>query len=160
MRISPHERMTFQDSLRDTRIYGRTIAILIPTLVECAVPGCGFDELHDSAADPSCASCNGLGRTVSSWAIAEIFANVRNVDQSLVNFQQAPPGMKVGETFITISLRDVEMLRKVSHDKDSYLSVDGNAFRPRSIEVAGIGHTEEYVIPLAAFSPIFRASGY
>src|SRR3990167_62609 len=102
MRVDPRDRIAIYGDLRDTRVYGRTIAVLIPTLVESAS---GFDELHDSAIDPS--SGDGLGRT-ATWAISNIYANTRTVDQALVTFGQAPPGAQVGDTFITIDKRDYD----------------------------------------------------
>ena len=160
MRVGPRERLDFSQALTDTRIYGRTIAVLVPALAECSGSSCGFDELHDSAINPSCGDCNGLGRTVSSWAIATIYANVRNVDEMLVLFQKAPPGARIGETFLTISLRELDQVKRCWNDKDSYLAIDSNFFRPKSIEAAGVGYAEEWVVTLAAFSPVFRANGY
>lgn len=159
MPITSRDRLSFRDSLADTRLSGRQITLLFPTWTECPLPGCGYDELHDSAADPSCAACGGLGRT-AVWAAVRVYANVRVVEQSLLTFGQAPPGAQVGDTFLTVDARAKELLDKMYHDKDAYLSIDGKHFRPNSIEVAGVGQVEEYVALLASYKPMAPAAGY
>ena len=158
MHVSSRERLSVKDALADTRLPGRTIAILVPSFTEC--PVCGYDELHDSGFDPSCATCGGLGRT-ATWAVVNIYANVRFVDQALITFGQKPPGAKIGSTFMTIGLRDYDTLMQVYNNKDSYLFVDSLTFRPTSTpSAAGLGQVEEYVIALESFAPVFRATGY
>lgn len=160
MRIDSRDRLSFRDSLRDTRIYGRTVALLVPTFTNCSTPGCGYDAVQDSGLNPSCAECDGLGRT-ATWVAAQVYANIRNVDQALLTFGQAPPGAQVGSTFLTIGPRDKAMLDAVYAEKDAYILLDGRTFRPTSIEIAGVGQVEEYVILLASFQPVYpRPTGY
>lgn len=152
MFVNPRERLTFQADLRDTRVIGRTIGVVIPTLTDTS-----FDAEHDSAVDPS--SGTGLGRT-ATYAISNLYANIRTVDESLKTFGQTPPGAQIGETFITINKRDYDTLLACLNNKDAYLMVDGSPFRPKAIEIAGVGQTEEYVVSLVSFNPLFRAAGY
>lgn len=159
MRIDSRDRLGIKSDLRDTRVYGRTLAVLLPTLTICTSGSCGYDAQHDSGVDPSCTICDGLGRT-ATFAICNIYANIRTVEQSLVTFGQAPPGAEVGDTFITFGQRDYDTILSCQRDKDAYVSVDGGCFRPTPIQVAGVGQAEEYVVVLKSFKPLFRAPGY
>ena len=158
MQITSLDRLNMQAALADTRIYGRHVFVLVPSFVECGAPGCGFDETHDTGIDPSCEVCSGLGQIVV-WAEHAIFANLRYVEQVMINFGSVPQGARLGDTFITFGLRDVELIRSVLNAKDAYILIDETTFRPTFIQVAGVGQAEEYVTVLAAFSPIYRAPG-
>lgn len=159
MQVTSRQRLAVADALAGTRKGGRTIAILIPTLTECTEDGCGFDENHDSAIDPSCSSCDGLGRT-ATWAVSNILANIRFVDNALKSFGTVPPGAEVGDFVISYSIRDKAMVEQCLNEKDAYISLEGKRHRPVSINSAGIGQIEEYVSVVKAFSPIFTKAGY
>lgn len=157
MRVFPRDRLSVKDALADTRLPGRTIALLVPAFVEC--PICGYDETQDTGFDPSCATCGGLGRT-ATWATSQIYANVRYVDAALMTYGQTPPGARVGDTILSIGLRDYAEMLRVYNTKDSYIWLDSQAMRPTAIQNAGLGQTEEHVVVVAAFQPPFRATGY
>lgn len=160
MPITPRDRLGFQTVLRDTRVFGRTVTLLVPTLTICPTAGCGYDALHDSGVNPSCAVCEGLGRLVAQWVTYRIFANIREVDEGLIAARQQPPGSVMGQTFLTVGLRDYPVVLAGLNNKDSYLAVDASTFRPDSLQTAGVGQAEEYVVLLKTFTPIFRATGY
>ena len=160
MRVDSRDRLSVRDDLLDTRSPGRTIALLAPTVEECESAGCGYDAASDSGIDATCSSCDGLGQVVTNWAVSEIKANIRIVDQALVTFGQTPAGSQLGDTFVTIGLRDLPMMRMVYNNPNAYIALDNHSFRPNSIEAAGLGRIEEYVVLLVSNRPRFRKKGY
>lgn len=151
MRPSSQDRLNFQRALADTRLGGRQIHAVVPLIVRDQ----GFDVDTQSAGDVS----QGLGEDVEQFRVYAFFANVRDVDQALKTFGQAPPGVEVGDTFITVSRRDFDMMLQVKQNEHAYIFIDGNRFRPSGVSVAGVGQVEEYVVPLQRFHPQHIAPG-
>lgn len=151
MRPTAAERLLFQRALADTRIGGRRIHAVVPLLVRDQ----GFDPDTQSGGDTSL----GLGQTPEAFRVMALFANVRNVDQALKTFGQAPPGAEVGDVYITIGLRDKATLEQVMNHDDAYLVIDGDRFRPSSLSAAGVGQVEEWVVTLHRTSARFTATG-
>jgi len=159
MAVTSRDRVDMIGDLASTRLSSRHIAAVVPMLVECTSPGCGFDELNNSGIDPACEFCDGLGRT-ATFAISRLYANVRHVDQALLTFGQVPPGAQVGDTFLTVNPRDLLTMQACLNNQDAYFFIDGHAFRPTAIQVAGLGQIEEYVVVVQSYQPLWRAAGY
>ena len=153
MRPGPLDRLNFQRVLADTRLAGKPIHCLVPNLERLEV-----DPLTESGEYPT--NGDGSGQEVTAWKVYAVHANVRNVDQALVTFGQAPPGAVVGDVYLTIGLRDKATLEQVYDHEHAYLVIDGDRFKPTSLAAAGVGHTEEWIVNCVRHNPVFRAPGY
>ena len=154
MQITSRDRMGYRDVMRDIRNGARLIHVCIPTFTDG-----DYDANHDSSADPTSATYNGLGRT-PTWTISAIYANIRDVDLSLIQFGQAPVGATIGDTSISVGLRDKDLLLSCLDNKDAYIVIDGDRLRPTALQVAGVGKIEEYVSILRTFHATYVATGY
>ena len=152
MRLNSRDRLGFQSTLADTRLGGRAVSALIPSLNKS-----GFDEDMQSAYDVS--DGDGSGGTVS-WLRQQFFANVRNVETSLKTFGQVPPGAEVGDVFFSVWLRDKSLMEAVLHEPGAYFYIDGQRFRPTGILAAGVGQVEEWVVTAKEFHANQLAPGY
>lgn len=153
MRPGSYDRLLMQQALADTRLGGRLIHAVRPVLAQRQ----DYDADTQSAGDV--ALDDGLPHEAENFRVHALYANVRNVDQSLKTFGAAPPGAEVGDTFITIGLRDHDLMEQVQHDQYAYLVIDGDRFRPTSLTAAGVGRIEEWLVTLQRFSPIYVAPG-
>jgi len=152
MILTSVDRLNFRRDLASTRLGGRKLYVLIPTITEVS-----FDGETQTSKDIS--SGDGTGRTVV-WKTHALYANVRNVDSALKTFGQAPPGAEVGDTFLTVNTRDKAMLDQAYNQEHHYVVLDGQTYRITDLEAAGVGQTEEWVINLRSYTPLFRLSGY
>lgn len=154
--MTARDRLLAADNLADTR-YGRGAVVLIPTMTECAA--CGYDALHDSGFDPSCATCAGMGQT-ATFVEYRMDAHIRIVDQNLIAYGATPPGTMLGDAIVSFSPRDHTMVLECMNNKDAYILIDGSRMRPVGINTAGIGFKEEYLANLRSFQPQYTAAGY
>jgi len=75
MILTSVDRLNFRRDLASTRLGGRKLYVLIPTITEVS-----FDGETQTSKDIS--SGDGTGRTVV-WKTHALYANVRNVDSAL-----------------------------------------------------------------------------
>ena len=155
MQVNSRDRLGYADALKSTRLVSRSIYVCLPTFTDG-----DYDDDHDSSADPTSATNSGLGRS-ATWKVLAIYANVRDVDASLVQFGQAPAGAVVGDTLISFDIRHKTTMQSVFDTKESYISIDGRRLRPTSpLQVAGVGQIEEYAMVLSSYQALFTATGY
>ncbi|HLC30324.1 MAG TPA: hypothetical protein VJM51_06050 [Dehalococcoidia bacterium] len=152
MRITPQDRLMFRDTLADTRLYGRPVYVMIPVVV--------IDNLDaDTQSGVDVSDGDGTGRFVS-WREHAVLANVRNVDQSLITFGKVPPGVEVGDVFLSVSVGDRELMVEARDNEHAYIDIDGDRWRIADLSGAGLGSIEEWIVTCERFSPLFIAPGH
>jgi len=158
MTISWMERGAIRSDMRVIRGNYRTVYLLYPTETECTVCG-GVDEFTDSAYDISCATCGGVGYTLS-WATWQIAARIKQID--LVQLQAAgiPPGIEIGDAELYVSRDTKAAIEKIREESRAYVYFDGQRFRPTTITADGVGTADEWRIELNRYNPEVRLVGY
>ena len=158
MTIRWPERRAIRSDMRMIRGNYRMVYLLYPTETECTVCG-GVDEFTDSAYDISCATCGGVGYTLS-WATWQIAARIKQID--LVQLQAAgiPPGIEIGDVELYVSLDTKAAIEKVREELRAYVYFDGQRFRPTTITADGVGTADEWRIELNRHNPEVRLTGY
>ncbi len=158
MTIRQWERKFIRSDMKVVRSNYRTAYLLYPTETECTVCG-GVDEFTDSAYDISCATCGGVGYTLS-WATWQIAARIKQID--LVQLQAAgiPPGIEIGDAELYVSRDTKASIEKVMEEGRAYIYFDGQRFRPTTITTDGVGTADEWRIELNRYNPEVRLAGY
>ena len=156
--INYFQRRVLQSDMRRIRANYRTVYLLYPTGTECTSCG-GVDEFTDSAYDPSCATCGGVGYTFS-WATWQIAARIKQID--LVQLQAAgiPPGIEIGDAELYVSRETRDAIARIMEESRAYVYFDGQRFRPTNITADGVGRADEWRIELKRSNPEVRLTGY
>lgn len=153
MRLTPGNRLEFQDALFDTRESSRLCYLCIPLLVRE-----DFDA--DTTSADNMSEGNGLGEIAGDWRIYALRVHYRNVDNVLMAYGHIPPGVEVGDALVNFGPRDVYAFRQAMESDNSYLLVDGIPYRIVEMVSAGMGQEEEFCVDARRFAPDFRADGY
>lgn len=157
-RIRPWEHKQVRSDMRVLRANYRTVYLLYPTGTECTACG-GVDEFTDSAYNPSCATCGGVGYTFS-WATWQIAARIKQID--LVQLQAAgiPPGIEIGDAELYVSRDTKDAVERIMEESRAYVYFDGQRFRPTNVTADGVGTADEWRVELKRHSPEVRLTGY
>lgn len=158
MTIRAWERKFIRSDMKVIRGNYRTVYLLYPTETECTVCG-GVDTFTDSAYDVSCATCGGVGYTLS-WATWQIAARIKQID--LVQMQAAgiPTGIEIGDAELYVSRDTKAAIEKIREESRAYVYFDGQRFRPTTITADGVGTADEWRIELKRYNPEVRLTGY
>lgn len=153
MRLSPHDRLVIQHDLAESRQLSRYSTLLIPELVK-------VDYDADTRGAVKVDYADGLGLEAENWIVYRLYGNIRQVDEALVTFGSVPPGAVIGDSFMSIGLRDFPMALRCYQEEHAYVAVDRGAYRVTNISTTGMGRIEEWILVFRSHSPKFRAPGY
>lgn len=152
MRVDPRDRLSIRSGLDDVRLFNREIAVLIPIPTDTA-----YDVQTDSGRDVS--KGDGTGQAVD-FVVYRVVANLREIDQNMIAYGHVAPGAEVGDYYFTVRERDRKIFQAAFDDPQAYLLADGETFRVFSLNTAGVGRAEEYVVTARKFRPRWRKPGY
>lgn len=156
--LGPADRHGVERTLAGVRNNYRSFHIAYPvTETECGT--CGFDEFTQSALDPSCPECDGIGKTFT-WATLEVLGRLQHYDFIKLSAAGIPPGIEVGD-LVTYTSGDVkDSILEARASRYGYAYIDGDTYRPFSIQPTGVGHADEWRTEWKRTKVDARATGY
>lgn len=157
-RIRWMERLQMRADMKVIRANYRTVYLLYPTETECTVCG-GVDPFSDSAYDISCATCGGVGYTLT-WAVWQIAARIKQIDMVQLQAAGIPPGIEIGDAELYVSRETKDATERVMEESRAYVYFDGQRFRPTNITADGVGTADEWRVELKRYNPEVRLTGY
>lgn len=152
MRVDPRDRQSIRSGLDDVRLFNREIVVLLPVTTDTS-----YDAQTDSGRNVS--EGDGTGQSVE-FAAYRVIANLREIDANLIAYGHVAPGAQVGDFYFTIRERDKGIFQAAFDNPQAHLVADGETYRVFSINTAGVGRTEEYVVTARRFTPRWRKPGY
>lgn len=155
--LGSSDRAWVERTLRGLRSNYRSFHLLLPTETDC--PDCGYDELTDSALDIACTTCNGIGKVIE-WSPLEVHGRVQHYDFVKLSAAGIPPGIEVGDSVAYISSEIKEAVLDLRESPRGYVYLDGDTYRPWSVQPTGVGHADEWRVELKRTKVDVRASGY
>ena len=126
--------------------YRETI-VFIPTITS----GSNYEGFSDSAYD---ITGDVSGQYSVSFTTYRLYARIKIVrDTTLVGVNQIVPGIEVGDYLMYFKDGDKPVLDAVVNNKDAYLSVDGQTFRPYNTSLNGVAQTFDVFVHAKKYSP-------
>lgn len=121
-------------SIKNTisNILGRPITVMIPTVSECTATGCGYNELTQSALNPSCTVCDGRGQ-IFTWHSGSVIVRSTWGDPARINVRNGIASGEVGDAQIQAHFRDMPLFERVMKTDHAYVLIDGKRLKPYSI---------------------------
>ena len=156
--LGPADRHEVERTLGSVRGNYRSFTVVYPTTeTECGT--CGFDEFTQSAKDISCPECLGIGRTFT-WATVEIYGRLQHYDFVKLSAAGIPPGIEVGDAVGYISESAKGAVLEARASRYGYAYIDGETYRPFSVQPTGVGHAEEWRVEWKKTNVDIHATGY
>ena len=147
MRITSRQRYLVEQTLRGGRQAHRPdegVKLYYPAS-EVACSTCGFNELSQSAMEPDCATCGGLGRIITYTIYT---SHPRISWPKLSDFVVGiAGGIEVGDALLYIGADEKDQY--VRHQGKGYLTIDGQRYQITALDPAGVGDSQEYVVTCA-----------
>lgn len=156
--LAPMDRRDIERTLSEIRRNYRPFYLVYPR-AEDECPDCGFDELTQSAKNIDCTTCNGIGKTFS-WATMQVYGRLQYYDFITLSAAGIAPGIEIGDAVCYISPEVKDIVLALRESSYGYALIDGNTFRPMSIQPTGVGHADEWRIEWKRWKADVRASGY
>ena len=158
--VSGPQRKNIREDMRNLRGHYAIVYFLYPEETACTNPDCGHDDFTDSGYDITCATCGGIGYTLS-WNSWRIYARVKQIDLvQLMRSGAIPPGIEIGDAELYLSERAKEMVEKIEEESRAYVYIEGSRYRPTNVSYDGVGKADEWRIELKRFHPEVRPTGY
>lgn len=156
--LAPSDRRAIEKTLSGIRNNYRSFSLHYPRS-EDDCPDCGFDELTQSALDPACPTCEGTGK-VLSWVTIVAFGRLQYYDFVTLSVTGIAPGIEIGDVvcYISTSVKDAVLALRAS--PYGYAYIDGDTFRPFSVQPTGVGHSDEWRVEWKRSKVDARATGY
>lgn len=142
MLLSAGDMNEVQSTLSRVRGNYRTFLLVWPT-AETECTACGFDELTQSAKDSSCATCDGIGKTLT-WVTVEVQGRLQHYDFVKLAAAGIPPGIEIGDVVSYISKDVKDAVLDLRASQFGYALIDSETFRPYSVVPDGVGHADEW----------------
>jgi hypothetical protein len=137
------------DEYRHTHVvYAR-----IPTKTDCVASGCGWDELSQSAVNPACLVCGGVGKTLT-WVNYNINCRLMWTNQIKFAYPYPTTGTEMGDCVIVVPYEFVGVMDAVMSNELAYIVANDKNVKPKSKQeqyIPGIIREYEYVANL--YSP-------
>lgn len=160
MRISGRDRREIRRTMLENTQPFRRVWLVLATETSCT--SCGFDEMSNSGLDPTCATCEGLGKVVTFTKL-EVRARIKVFDfVQLQGAGAAPPGVELGDMALYVPVTSQSNFDTLMSEERSYAKIEGdsNAYRPFSVSADGVGGVDEIRVVLKKTTMEKRATGY
>jgi len=152
-------RWFVDNTLHEIRRGYRDIAVVYPTEETVCTECGGQEEFTQSAFDAFCTTCNGTGYTFT-WATVLISGRIQHYDFVKLSQAGLPPGIEIGDAVIYVSVAAKEAIEEVRGSPYGYVYIDGQTYRPWSIEPTGVMYADDWRVELKRSEVKAHASGY